>query len=252
MDLYIWRKRTPLALYLADHTWVTSYDLRIKKYSNINEVINAKEYYWYSKGDFHSDGDFIGKINYQSSYANCLVTSNDKKNGTGSIRYARDGVCHQISNQVIYRSKYSYNNLRVDKARGYKLSTSIYGTYGRNHNLWKNNRTHCFHESFRNSNISLITSRARYFTRNTIDMNLMKSLESKRLEVLAQLQEEGNAKKKLNENVNQRVEKMNQFINNFTTDISHLLEDDLYKYIFGMEKNTRIDIIDAEYFEFLQ
>jgi len=252
MELYIWRKRTPITLYLADHTWATSYDLRIKKYNNINEVINAKEHYWYSKGDFHSDGDFIGKINYHSSYANCLVNSNDKINGNGSIRYGIDGVCHQISNQVIYRSKHSFNNLRVDKARGYKLSSSIYGTYGKNHNQWKDNREHCFRKSFKTSNISLITTRARYFTKNTIDMNLMKYLESERLKLLMQLKEEGSAKKKVNENANQRVEKMNQFINNFTTDISNLLEKDLYQYIFGIDKGTRINLIDAEQFEFIK
>ena len=250
MQLYIWRKRT--ALYLADHTWVTSYDLRSESYNNINEVINAKRHYWYSKGDFHSDGDFIGKINCHSSYANCLVTSNDKINGNGTIRYGIHGVCHQISNQVIYRSKHPFNNLRVDKARGYKLSSSIYGSYGLNHTQWKDNRVNCFHKSFRIYNNSLLITRAKHFTKNTIDINLMKYLELERLRLLEILIEEGSAIKRLNESTSQRVEKMNQYINNFTTDVSDLIEEDLYQYIFGIDKKIRIDIIDAEQFEFIK
>ncbi len=245
-------KRTPISLYLADHTWVTSYDLRVENYSNINEVITAKEHYWYSKGDFHSHGDFIGRINYHSPNANCLVTSNDKINGNGTIKYGVHGVCHQISNQVIYRSKYQFNNLRVEKARGYKLSSSIYGTYGLNHVQWKDNKVNCFHKSFRIYNNSLLTTRAKYFTKNTVDISIMKYLESERLRLLEILAEEGNAKKKLNESTSQRVEKMNQFINNFTTDVSNLIEEDLYQYIFGIDKGTRIDIIDAEQFEFIK
>ena len=85
MQLYVWRKRTPIALYLAEHTWVTSYKINKNNYSDISQVIAAQESYWYCKGDFHSHGDFIGKINYSSPYANCLVRSNNSINGNGSI-----------------------------------------------------------------------------------------------------------------------------------------------------------------------
>ena len=80
----------------------------------------------------------------------------------------------------------------------------------------------------------------------------MKYLESERLKLLEILAEEGNAQKKLNESTSQRVEKMNQSINNFTTDVSDLIEEDLYQYIFGIDKGIRIDIIDAEQFEFIK
>lgn len=41
MLLYVWRKRTPITSYLSDHTWVTSYDLRVKNHSDINQVVTA-------------------------------------------------------------------------------------------------------------------------------------------------------------------------------------------------------------------
>jgi len=253
MQLYVWRKRTPITLYLADHTWVSSYDIRTNKYSDINQVISAQESYWYCRGDFHAHGDFIGKINYSSPYSHCLVTSNDSINGNGSIiRYGIDGVCHQVSNQVLYRSKKSLKNLRVDKARGYKLSSSIFGTYGLNKDIWRQNQINCLNNTLPKHQKSLLTIRANTFARkHNINMNIIKDLENKRLMLLTSLELEGTAIKGINESANQRVEKMNLLINEYTINASNLIDYDLYQYIFGIEPGVRIDIIDAEQFEFI-
>ena len=253
MQLYVWRKRTPIALYLADHTWVTSYDIRTNNYSDIDQVISAQESYWYCKGDFHSHGDFIGKINYSSPYANCLVTPNNSINGNGSIiRYGIDGVCHQVSNQVLYRSKNPFSNLRVDKARGYKLSSSIFETYGLNKDMWQQNKINCLSNTFTKNQKSLLMIRANEFARkHNINMNIIKDLENRRLMLLTSLESEGTAIRGITESVNQRVEKMNLLIREYTITASNLINNDFYKYIFGIEPGVRIDIIDAEQFEFL-
>jgi len=253
MLLYVWKKRTPVALYLADHTWVTSYDLRVKSHNDINQVITAQENYWYCRGDFHSHGDFIGQINYNSVYSTCLVTPNNSTSGTGSIiRYGIDGVCHQVSNQVLYRSKKPFNNLRVDKARGYKLSSSIYQTYGLNKETWRQNKINCLQSTFSTNQMSLIKIRANAFAKkHNINMNIINDLDKQRVKLLLSLESEGTAIKGLNENVNQRVEKMNLLINEYTLRASNLIDRNLYEYIFGIEPGVRIDLIDAEQFEFI-
>lgn len=253
MQLYLWRNRTPLALYLADHTWVTSYDIRTNNYSDISKVISAQESYWYCKGDFHTDGDFIGKINYSSPYSKCLVTPNNSINGNGSIiRYGIDGVCHQVSNQVLYRSKNSLNNLRVNKARGYKLSSSIFETYGLNKDMWQQNKINCVSNTFTKNQKSLLMIRANEFARkHNINMNSIKELEQKRLILLTSLESEGIATKSITESVNQRVEKMNLLIYEYTVNAGNLVDNDLYEYIFGIEPGVRIDIINPEQFEFI-
>jgi len=253
MQLYVWRKRTPIVLYLSDHTWVTSYDLRVKNYTDINQVITAKENYWHCRGDFHSNGDFIGKVNYSSIYSTCLVTPNNPTSGTGSIiRYGIDGVCHQVSNQVLYRSKDPFNNLRVDKARGYKLSSSIYETYGLNKKTWRQNKISCLQSTFSTNQMSLLKIRANTFAKkHNINMNIIDNLDKQRLALLLSLESEGTATKGLNESVNQRVEKMNLLINEYTLSASNSIDRDLYEHIFGIEPGVRIDLIDAEQFEFI-
>jgi len=252
MYLYTWRKRTPIALGLADHTWVTSYDLRVHNYHNITQVIHAQECYWYSRGDFHTHGDFIGRVNYDSIFANCLVPPNDKVKGNGSIiRYGIDGVCHQVSNQVLYRSRYPSRNLRVNKARGYKLSSAIFGTYGLNNNRWAKNKKNCFSSSFFNMTKSLITIRANNFSKNNnIDKSIMKYLEAERLILLNFIEIEGTAVKGLLESKDERVEKMNLLIFNYLLIVSSSINEQLYKYIFGLDPGIRMDIIDVEEFTF--
>ena len=232
---------------------LNAYDIRTNNYSDIDQVISAQESYWYCKGDFHSHGDFIGKINYSSPYANCLVTPNNSINGNGSIiRYGIDGVCHQVSNQVLYRSKNPLNNLRVDKARGYKLSSLIFETYGLNKDMWQQNKINCLSNTFTKNQKSLLMIRANEFARkHNINMNIIKDLENRRLMLLTSLESEGTAIRGITESVNQRVEKMNLLIREYTITASNLINNDFYKYIFGIEPGVRIDIIDAEQFEFL-
>ena len=82
-------------------------------------------------------------------------------------------------------------------------------------------------------------------------MNIIKDLEYKRLILLVSLESEGTAIKSTNESANQRVDKMNSLINEYIIDASNLINSDLYNYIFGIESGIKLNIIDAEQFNFI-
>lgn len=147
MKLYGWRK----PVIKADHTWVTDYDSRTTPYKTPSDIENAKKNYWYCHGNFYVNGippkPIIANAE-ASSAAHCLVNANVRGiGGYGTIFvYGVDGVCHQVSNQVLYATA-SGNGGRpktVSSAAGwYKLSTALYGTYGRRERLWRKARIHC-------------------------------------------------------------------------------------------------------------
>ena len=67
----------------CDHTWVTTYDNRVKTYSNDQQVAAAGQCYWYCWGSFAPKGGtpnnstgFLGQQNGDLALANCLVTAN--------------------------------------------------------------------------------------------------------------------------------------------------------------------------------
>lgn len=55
--------------------------------------------------------------------ADAIAQPNEK---AGIKRYLIDGVCHQAANRILIPAK-----ILVSDARGYKLSTAVFGTYGR-------------------------------------------------------------------------------------------------------------------------
>lgn len=60
------------------------------------------------------------------------------------FRYGRDGVCHQLANQILYASGGDgVAPLTVASARGYMFSSFRYGTYGQNDAAWKRKRDSC-------------------------------------------------------------------------------------------------------------
>ncbi len=252
--LYAWAKPAFVQGSPVDHTWVTSYDSRINPKINITEVISDGENFWYSKGDFHQKGKFIGKEFYSSPFANCLVHSNTKQGrGSGTIfRYGIDGVCHQVSNQVLYKSATTFHNLRVDKARGYKVSSFLYGTYGRKKEDWNRNKSTCtIPNSYSSDSFSLLKSRASSFHGNGIE-NLIKDLEKERLILLQNINEIGLSRKKIHETPRERAIELNREINIYLEEASYTLESfsNVYTKIFGIPLYTEINIIDPELFQF--
>jgi hypothetical protein len=128
MNLYAWVTPAFISKFSpVDHTWVTTYDSRATPHLDIDAVLAANENYWFSWGSFHPVGyprDFPGGLLLQttapSNKSLCLVTANDPQ-GRGTIRwYGIHGVCHQLSNQILYPAqKY------VHFARGYPTSWNI-------------------------------------------------------------------------------------------------------------------------------
>lgn len=140
----------------VDHTWVTRYDNRTNTYPDIAAVIKAGQSNWYCWGSFHPKGGapthpdgFIGSQAGNGNLASCLVEPNLPSSGNrpaqGTIyTYGVDGVCHQLANQVLYATGGpGVAPLTVKAARGYALSSFIYGTYGLQQADWQQKIAAC-------------------------------------------------------------------------------------------------------------
>lgn len=154
--LYAWVVPAYVSGSPVDHTWITSYDSRVTPYPDIAAVQKAGQSNWYCWGSFHPKGGapthpdgFIGSQSGNLTLASCLVTQNLPSNGNppaqGTIfTYGVDGVCHQLANQVLYATGASgVAPLTVKAARGYALSSFIYGTYGLQHAAWQQKIAAC-------------------------------------------------------------------------------------------------------------
>ncbi|MCC8401029.1 hypothetical protein LJ655_03825 [Paraburkholderia sp. MMS20-SJTN17] len=140
----------------VDHTWVTIYDSRLKIYPTLADVLSAGEHYWYSWGGFHARGGtpvnadgFLASGGANLLYASCLclpdVDSNISTAARGTIfSYGRDGVCHQLSNQILWATGRSgVPPATVRLSRGYWLSNAVFGTYGKQHAAWASKKIQC-------------------------------------------------------------------------------------------------------------
>ncbi len=130
--LYAWARPAFFSQSPVDHTWVTNYDNHLDQNPNDSD-------YWYCWGDFHTPNSpaprLLGNQNGTLDLARCLVQSNVPSttniDARGTIfSYGKDGVCHQLANQVLYATGGRQHPLTVFGARGYPKSLFIYGTYG--------------------------------------------------------------------------------------------------------------------------
>ena len=122
-----------------DHTWVTDY-APPPVYESISDVINAGKNYWYCWGIYHPEGQSdkypngaIGNSSGNLPFSLCICDSNDSSAHGTIFHYGWDGVCHQLANQVLYSTD---GPLTVKLARGYRISSHLYGTYGSNVKDW--------------------------------------------------------------------------------------------------------------------
>ncbi len=131
-ELFAWAIPSPLTTSPVDHTWVTTYDAIAKPLDDLAAVVAAGEDYWTCWGVFHARGRQIANSEANIGRARCHALSNDTPSNPGTRgtirRYGMQGVCHQLSNQVLAAS--SSGRITVKGARGYRASTFIYGTYG--------------------------------------------------------------------------------------------------------------------------
>ncbi|HEX2764499.1 MAG TPA: hypothetical protein VHM92_11755 [Allosphingosinicella sp.] len=155
-ELFAWTAPASVVGAVADHTWVTTYDSRTRAYPDIGAVTAAGEDYWYCWGIFRARGGapgnptgFLGSQAGDRNFAACLVAPNldsvRHPPARGTIfRYGLDGVCHQLSNQVLYATGGSGGApLTVSRARGYWASVAVYGSYGRQNAAWQHRVRTC-------------------------------------------------------------------------------------------------------------
>lgn len=148
--LYAWAVPAWFSNSLLDHTWVTDFDNQTHHYTDEKQVAAAGFNYWFCWGGYHAKGGIpgnptgaLGKQSGSRTLAKCLVRPNleTKPNppAQGTIyTYGLDGVCHQLANQVLYATRSgSTRPLTVKRARGYALSTFLYGTYGAQQTAWR-------------------------------------------------------------------------------------------------------------------
>lgn len=151
MQFYAWVK--PLSIdRRLDHTWVTTYDNISGPYDSLAEVAAAGQYYWMCWGDFHPKGVPAPPITAgdgELAIASCLVEPNADSRHAPAARgtiftYGIDGVCHQLANQILFVTGINGQApLTVKDARGYWLSSYLYGTYGRQKAAWLGKVEHC-------------------------------------------------------------------------------------------------------------
>jgi hypothetical protein len=156
VTLYAWAVPGFFSESPVDHTWVTTYDNQETPYSDDNKVAEAGQSYWYCWGSFHAQGGTpnnpAGALGQQAgdlALAQCLVQANADSQKVAAARgtiftYGEDGVCHQLANQVLYATGNGrVRPLTVKGARGYTVSSFIYGTYGLQHAAWLNKIAAC-------------------------------------------------------------------------------------------------------------
>lgn len=135
--LYAWARPLKIAPFF-DHTWVTDYE-PASQYTTIDEVIAADQSCWYCWGDFHDDNyRAIGTIDGNEGQSSCIAAPNAEDAHGTIYHYAFNGVCHQLANQVLYSSQTSpHGPLIVSDAKGYRISSFLYKTYGRPDSRWR-------------------------------------------------------------------------------------------------------------------
>jgi hypothetical protein len=136
-QLYAWRRPAFFSSdEMLDHTYVTDYS-PFNKYLTIQSVITAGEHYFYCWGDF----DMKNKNQYlvpkcpasgepaDLKRVSCICEANDKDAHGTIFKYLKDGVCHQLTNQVLYPTE---PRITVEGVKGWQLSYFFYTVYGMN------------------------------------------------------------------------------------------------------------------------
>lgn len=250
MNLYAWATPAFVQGSPVDHTWVTSYDSRGISLLDIESVIAANESYWYSWGKFHPKGQMI--LDATSTSASlCLVPPNSiKSRGTVSW-YGIHGVCHQVSNQVLYPS-----GRTVAGVRGYRASTAIFNTYGRREQAWNTARISCsvappsIIQSRSWSTVSLLKRRAVQIL-GSGDVRVVE-LDRERTSLTEDLEQIGLAAKEPDENEVVRAQRLNRRIQEFFATAGKILlrDNGHFLQLFGVELDVEINLVDPELFRF--
>jgi hypothetical protein len=267
VDLWAWTTPAFSSGSPVDHTWVTTYDNRLKPYQKSADVAAAGEHYWYSYGTFHPTigvpgfpGTYLGSIKGDLALAVCLCKANVSSvvdyAARGTIfTYGVDGVCHQLSNQILWASHSKpTGSLTVAGARGYLISTFLFGTYGLQHAAWLMKQKGCGTVVGGGPTIPMGPDMEMQvpdeFERHAREI-LVTDAQSEQLRALLQLRQSV-----LTDNMRLSTEGaftsakgLNARYNQFLREAATLLDPADFKQVFGISPNETIDIVDEKVFE---
>jgi hypothetical protein len=146
--LYSWANPISGVGNIVDHTWVTSFPAASQ--------CPPPQNYWYSWGGCHETGPGTAAKPLAThaadlAVAKCICTPDlgeylppDSPSHGGINLYGIDGVCHQLSNRILWAATLGAGApVTVDGAKGYGVSRWLYGTYGGNVADWQQRIAHC-------------------------------------------------------------------------------------------------------------
>jgi hypothetical protein len=255
--LYAWATDAWFDGNVVDHTWVTTYDNRLTPYCPIGDVVAHGESYWYCWGDFHVHGHdphggpgALGSAAGDRAIATCIAQPNvetkSHKPAQGTIfRYGRDGVCHQLANQVLYATRRpGIAPLTVDKARGYWLSSFLYGTYGVDDAAWRAKLASC---SVAGAAMTAIDERGNQADQFEQRARRLLAGDERTLAALLELRQ-ANLRQNLAPDVGQPVtaEALDARNNRFFEEAARLLGEERYRALFEVPAGQPVRLVDPK------
>lgn len=107
---------------------ITGYAISVQRSAEILDhtyVLSNCGHVWRCNGRSEG-GEAICEGTCDANFANCLATPD----GNAGVRYGINGVCHQMANRILFAG-----GALVSKAKGYRSSVFVWGTFGRTHPL---------------------------------------------------------------------------------------------------------------------
>ena len=254
---YVWVTPAFVSGAPVDHTWVTTYDNQVTPLPDVDSVAARGERYWFCWGSFHVSGNPAAPLRSGTvdvTIADCLVRPNADSRVDGAARgtifkYAADGVCHQLANQVLWASQDSTGApLTTAGANGYKASIFFYRMYGRQKEAWKNKKTSC------SSNAGGGAGGGDQMTDDhddDFDKDARRILPPARFAELKALRERFGgelalgAEAKINSMPGgQAAAEINEAINTYLREVAKLLSRSEFESLFGFSPDQPIELID--------
>lgn len=256
---YAWTAPAFISGFPADHTWVTSFDNRRHVYDCIDDVAVARESFWFCWGGYRPEGTPPTPITAQLgdlALAKCLVQPNfvsEKYAPTsGTIfEYGRDGLCHQLSNQVLFATKtMSRAPATVSGARWYRLSSAIYRDYGLQRRAWRRKGLGCrlFSQPF----VLLLDLFGGFSMPDDSFDQLLRSLlgeDDPRLKAMRALREEHQRQLGLIPlpiDADEAAQQLNARNQRFFDVAADLLGAELFEQLFGLPAFTTVNLVDPD------
>lgn len=241
--LYAWAN--PLSLWKgADHTWVTTYPDPFS--------CPPTPDYWYCWGSCHPAGPgttarLLASRVGDLALARCICAPNSKSAHGGINLYGIEGVCHQLTNRVLYATGPS--PITVQGAHKYWLSHLLFGKYGTTTIDWAKRKQRCSVPKPKKvpiSNLSQLDARIRKQLGTRYTQEVTTRLHALQIEVLA-------GKEILNEQVlaglidgKKFAEKVNALVESFVEKASEIVGLEDCAKIFDANPGEKVVIVDPE------